>query len=324
MSKPSIAVVVPAFNSDATLKGLLESLARGDDRPDEVIVVDDGSKDPPAASHEGLDVHLVQIPHQGPVAARNAGWRAAESAWVAFLDSDCTVDEGWCRAYRCAAAQHAETAALLEGPLRETSRPAFFRHWAENVGPGRYPTANVAYRRQVLERIGGLDASFQWGRFYFREDSDLALRALKVGDAVWVPEAVALHSGRPISLGRKLTEACRYALDPGLVARHGLNAFWVDRVRIGPVVVPAPRQLSAFTVCLLAAGAVAWHVLIAPLVAVWLLRAGFVLKHEGCRRAELPPALAEQIAEPIVLVAALMAGTARVAGAALGGPRRAA
>lgn len=311
MSEVTLSVVIPAFNAGTTLPRLLSSLADGSDGPDEVIVVDDGSEIFTPLRQEGLPLRWLRLDHQGPIAARNAGWRDASGQWIVFLDSDCSVDPGWCAAYRCAMAEHQE-AGVLEGPLQETFRYGFFRHWAENLRPGRFPTANVAYRRDVLEAIGGLDPMFRWGRFYFREDSDLALRALRHGRAVWVAGALARHHGRPIRFGRKLQEACRYALDPGMVLRHGWRGVGVDGVRFGPLRLPAPRQTSAVLVTALWLGAVFWRPLLAVAAVAAICRAAFVFSREGVLWREVPLAMAEQLLEPVVLCAALVLGAIRL------------
>lgn len=307
-----MSVVIPAYNSWHTLPRLLASLAEGSVQPDEIFVVDDGSEAFVPLRQEGLNLHWVRLQHQGPIAARNAGWTATSSRWVVFLDSDCTVDRHWCAAYRNAMSEHAD-AAILEGPLRETYRRGFFRHWAENTRPGRFPTANVAYRRDVLLAVQGLDPQFRWGRFYFREDSDLALRAHAHGASVWVADALAFHHGRKIGFGRKLSEACRYALDPALIARHGWRGLAVDGMRFGPLRVPAPRQGTA---CLVTA---LWvlTLVVAPrllpyAIAAAVFRAGLVLSREGLLVTELPAALLEQLLEPILLFLALVFGTARL------------
>lgn len=311
MSAARLAVVVPAYCASATLPRLLASLADDSDRPDMVIVVDDGSPDFEPLSAPGLDVRWIRLAHQGPVPARNAGWRATDAEWVAFVDSDCSVAPGWCAAYRAAIAAHPD-AVVLEGALHETYTAGFFRHWAENRRPGRYPTANIAYRRDVLGAVGGLDPLFQWGRFYFREDSDMALRALALGPGIWVGEAVARHHGRRTGLWRKLREAWRYALDPPFVRRHGLRGLRIDGVPLGPFRVVAPRQISALGVTLVWCGALLWHPLAMGALVATAVRTAFVVSREGWAPTEVPLVLVEQLLEPLVLTAALAAGAVRM------------
>jgi glycosyltransferase involved in cell wall biosynthesis len=86
-------VIVPAYNAAATLGATLAS-ARGQTLRDlELIVVDDGSRDPtPAVLAElGLRDQRLRVIRQanaGVSAARNAGLRAARADIIAFLDSD--------------------------------------------------------------------------------------------------------------------------------------------------------------------------------------------------------------------------------------------
>jgi glycosyltransferase involved in cell wall biosynthesis len=90
-----VTVVIPTFNSAATIHDSLASVAAQTARPAEVIVVDDGSRDGTpemvraAAEQLGLPVRVVEFPtNRGPSAARNRGWDEATHDLVAFLDAD--------------------------------------------------------------------------------------------------------------------------------------------------------------------------------------------------------------------------------------------
>lgn len=91
-----ISVIIPCYNSAATLSGTLQSVAGQTLLPAQVICVDDGSSDATlaileaekAAFPEGV-LLIVQLPRNGGVAAaRNAGIAAATQEYIAFLDSD--------------------------------------------------------------------------------------------------------------------------------------------------------------------------------------------------------------------------------------------
>jgi hypothetical protein len=85
--RPSIAVIIPAFNEEESLPLVLGALPR--DRVDEILVVDNGSTDRTAAVAERHGARVVREPHRGYGAACLAGIAASDGHdIVAFLDAD--------------------------------------------------------------------------------------------------------------------------------------------------------------------------------------------------------------------------------------------
>jgi glycosyltransferase involved in cell wall biosynthesis len=86
----SIAAVIPVHNRVGTVTRALESVLSQTRRPDEIVVVDDGSTDatPAVVRGFGSEVTLIQQPQGGASAARNTGVASSSSDFVAFLDSD--------------------------------------------------------------------------------------------------------------------------------------------------------------------------------------------------------------------------------------------
>jgi glycosyltransferase involved in cell wall biosynthesis len=86
---PRFSVVIPAFNSAATLARAIESVFAQSWPAHEIIVVDDGSIDATAEIAAGFDgVRLIRQQNSGVSVARNAGAAAASGDWLAFLDAD--------------------------------------------------------------------------------------------------------------------------------------------------------------------------------------------------------------------------------------------
>lgn len=89
MSVP-VSVVIPAFNAERFLDAALRSVIAQTVSPQEIIVVDDGSRDGTAdvARRFGGAVLLITQDNQGVSAARNRGAASASGDWLAFLDAD--------------------------------------------------------------------------------------------------------------------------------------------------------------------------------------------------------------------------------------------
>src|SRR5215510_15182639 len=85
-----VSVIVPTYNRADTIKRAIRSVRAQTFTDWELIVVDDGSTDNTVALIEGCDprLKLIRQENQGTAVARNAGLRASEGSYIAFLDSD--------------------------------------------------------------------------------------------------------------------------------------------------------------------------------------------------------------------------------------------
>ena len=88
--RPSVSVVIPAHNAEATIGPTIESVRRQTIRDVEIIVVDDGSTDdtPAQVQRCGPAIRYLRQKQQGVSAARNYGLRESTGEFVAFLDGD--------------------------------------------------------------------------------------------------------------------------------------------------------------------------------------------------------------------------------------------
>lgn len=89
--EPRVSVIMPAHNAERFIERGMRSALGQSQRELELIVVDDGSTDATVElvgrCHDPR-VRLLRQPKSGVSRARNLGLRAANGAWVAFLDSD--------------------------------------------------------------------------------------------------------------------------------------------------------------------------------------------------------------------------------------------
>ena len=86
----TVSVVIPAYNSGSHLTRAVDSVLSQTHKPDEIIIVDDGSSDDTADIAKGYETKVTYIyqNNAGASAARNKGIQSASSKWIAFLDAD--------------------------------------------------------------------------------------------------------------------------------------------------------------------------------------------------------------------------------------------
>lgn len=96
-TSPLVSVVIPVRDDAERLARCLDALrAQSLEEAFEVIVVDNGSAEPPVSAVAALaNAKLVHEPKPTSYAARNAGARAATGRILAFTDADCVPSPDW-------------------------------------------------------------------------------------------------------------------------------------------------------------------------------------------------------------------------------------
>jgi histidinol-phosphate phosphatase family protein len=195
VSRAEVAVVIPTIGR-AELGDLIRTIALGDPAPVMIVVADD--RPDPAAPLDlpelPVPVRVVRSRGRGPAAARNAGWLATDTAWVAFVDDDVRLSPDWSAALArdladLPASVGASTARIVV-PLPEGRRPTDEERRTVGLASARWITADMAYRREALLATGGFDERFPRA---FREDSDLATRTIRAGFEIVAGERVTEH-----------------------------------------------------------------------------------------------------------------------------------
>lgn len=223
----AVSVVVPYYERPDQLARLVAGLAVQTLTPEtfELVVADDGSREPPVVGPAPFAVTVVGQPDDGfrLGAARNLGARSARGRVVAFLDQDCVPAPDYLERVLAASAGEWD---LVLGHRRHVDlqgwSPAATRAWLTGAGPAPTELDEPrwlldAYARTdnltrpdprsyqlvigavtnvsapLLQRIGGYDESF---RAYGGEDWEFGHRALVAGaDTQWLPDAVVWHDG---------------------------------------------------------------------------------------------------------------------------------
>lgn len=116
--KIDVSVIIPAYNTQATIGHLVHELLREQTLSIEVIVVDDGSTDETSTILSAITderLILVHQENQGVYAARNAALAVHRGEWVVFLDADDRIEEGFIRERLKSARENRADVALFNG-----------------------------------------------------------------------------------------------------------------------------------------------------------------------------------------------------------------
>jgi glycosyltransferase involved in cell wall biosynthesis len=113
---PTVAVVIPCYQHAHVLGAAIRSVLEQSSPVAEIVVVDDGSTDDPAAVASGYPlVRLIKQQNRGPSAARNRGLHAASSERIIFLDADDILLPGAVEAGLDCFASHPDAAFVYGG-----------------------------------------------------------------------------------------------------------------------------------------------------------------------------------------------------------------
>ncbi len=220
-AKLTISAVIPTFNRSVLLERALGSVLGQSRPPDEVIVVDDGSRDDTRERLRSVPCVRALFQHNlGAAAARNRGTKAASGTWIAFLDDD----DVW-------GPDHLER---IEASIEATEGSAgFYFRDSERLEPGglrwsQWGQAGLnavdwiefredstewallpaqpfmlqasVFRRELLFEIGGLDETL-----VRRHDTDLFLR-LALGRSTCAVAGYGVTISPDDRSGQRLTE----------------------------------------------------------------------------------------------------------------------
>jgi len=209
MSVIGCSVIIPTRDRPDQLDACLEALSAQSLPRDryEVIVVDDGSREPVAPRlgrfASQLNVRHARTPGAGPSAARNAGIELAAGACLAFTDDDCLPDPGWLTALQGALRRSpgsmvgGRTLNLLPHCLPAEASQLIMDivlgfYNADPDRPRFFTSNNMAVEAALLREVRGFDVTFLTA-----EDRDLCDRWRLAGHPlVFVSGAVVRHAHR--------------------------------------------------------------------------------------------------------------------------------
>lgn len=207
----SVSVVIPLYNKERAIECTLKSVLGQTRKPEELIIVDDGSTDGSltvvqrvlSEGETPIDIRVLQQENQGVSAARNRGANESRSAYIAFLDADDEWLPGYLAELERLATAFPEAGVLTIGYARLNRRGEMVRertalpngfvgivrdfYKVYRRGYGLVHTSSLAIARDAWKRSGGF-------RVGGRTSQDMLLW-LKLG----LSETYA-HSSKPLSI----------------------------------------------------------------------------------------------------------------------------
>jgi glycosyltransferase involved in cell wall biosynthesis len=188
------SLIIPVFNRPQEVKELLQSILALEIKPNEIIIVEDGSDKPCEAEvHPYIDQLNVRYhfkENTGPGLSRNAGAELASGDFLIFMDSDCLIPNGYFEALHAKvpsrglevfggpdaahpdftpiqkAINNAMTGILTTGGIRGASETM------EHFHPRSF---NMGIKSAIFKKIGG------FSDIRFGEDIDLSIRLINAG-----------------------------------------------------------------------------------------------------------------------------------------------
>lgn len=269
---PRFSVIVPTHGRGGLVVRLVELLRKQQFRDFDVIVVVDGADEETVAALRALELPfpltVLEQPHGGAAAARNAGAGVARGEILLFLDDDMAPDAALLaqhdRSYR-AGAQMVLGHLPLDPASPKLATAAAVGRWAErrrvrlaesdgNVPVTELISGQMSLLRGAFEQLGGFDLAFTRGGLVPGADRDFGYRAKRAGlKIVFNPDAIShqyyavdaedyTRRTRNGARGDRIL-AARYPEIAGELWRPRFTSLLAKLV-LGPL-VRLPRPLSA-------------------------------------------------------------------------------
>jgi len=183
-----ISIIIPIYRRTEWISKCINALLNQDYQGVfEVILIDDGSPNEVeiiSAINKLLNdkiflLKFIRNNHAGPAATRNYGVKFSSGELLCFIDDDSIPEKTWLREIINSFKENPQAgivSGLTLSYYREKGLPLLLE---KTIYSGKnWATCNIAYRRDVFEKLGGFDETFKEASW---EDNELGLRAQWAG-----------------------------------------------------------------------------------------------------------------------------------------------
>lgn len=213
LKKPKVSVVICAWNVSHLIDHILSSLEKQTFKDFEVIVVNDGSTDDTstaARKWQQLNLKVLDCPHQGLSATRNAGINAAKADIVAIIDADCHALPNWVAEVYREIGENQETVVTGNTKIPQSTflgdcisglgypgggHLGFEKMWpvSKEGYTNHLAGGNCGFRKSQIQKLGAFDPKLT----ITADDVYLSLKVLQNGLKIkYNPQMVMYHPPR--------------------------------------------------------------------------------------------------------------------------------
>ena len=188
-----LSVIVPAYNAEKTIRQCLDSILAQTRPVDELIVVNDGSKDTTEAilreyAERYPDIFcFMTVENGGQGRARNIGFEKSTGDWIGYVDSDDWIDPDMYEKLIAAAERENADLALCEVlahfPDGSTAEEYIYRPDRAIAAAG-FPN-NKLFRRTLIE-----DIRYPEEKLWYEDAEYTACAIHRAGHIAHIPETL--------------------------------------------------------------------------------------------------------------------------------------
>lgn len=169
-----ISVIIPVYNTGSYVTKCIESLGDQTYKNIQIIMINDGSSDDSFAIMQELAakdrrISVIDRPHEGVSAARNAGLSEVKGEYISFLDSDDWLDPTTYE--RC----------LLE--IQKENADAVYFEWTEEFSDSSFETKSYDGSKRIVLKQDEILEEYYRNKLSIRISSGLLSR--KIVENVW-------------------------------------------------------------------------------------------------------------------------------------------
>ncbi len=200
-----ISVVIPVYNEEKYIKNCLDSLMKQEEKPDEIIVVDNNCTDKTVSivkKYQGIKI--IQEKKQGIAHARNAGFDYATGDIIARCDADTVLSSDWITNIKNIFSSNKSVVAIsmpvLVNDIKWGDKFIFLFYlymFIPRIFIGHYPLLgpSMAVKKTAWEKI---KEELCTDPKKVHEDLDLSFHIRKLGKVYHDEKNLVLTSGRRI------------------------------------------------------------------------------------------------------------------------------